>query len=58
MIQKDEVDGEVSWVGSLTCDRQVLHQFVETMLYTKGLAVESRQQGGIEVLAVRAIKPS
>ena len=55
-FRKDEAVGEVSWIGSLTCDRAEFGEFVETMLHTKGLAVQARQQGDIEFLEVRAIK--
>ncbi|MFT4515027.1 MAG: hypothetical protein ACI89X_000092 [Planctomycetota bacterium] len=55
-FHRDDADTEVSWVGNLTCDRTEFNEFVKTMLYTKGLALESRQQGDNEFFEVCAIK--
>lgn len=55
-FHKDHADAEVSWIGNLTCDRADFNECVNTMLHTKGLALETRQQGDIEFFEVRAIK--
>lgn len=55
-FHRDDADAEISWVGKLTCDRKDFGEFVQTMLYVKGLALESRQHGDSEILEVIAIK--
>lgn len=57
-FHRDHADTEVSWLGTVTCDRKEFNEFVKMMLQTKGLALELRQQGGNELLEVCAIKPS
>jgi hypothetical protein len=56
IFHRNDADTEVSWVGSLTCHRKEFSEFVQAMLCIKGLAVESRHQGGDEFLEVVAIK--
>ena len=55
-FHRDDGDAEISWVGKLTCDRKEFSEFVQTMLFVKGLALESRQHGDSEILEVIAIK--
>lgn len=50
-------DVEISWVGTMKCKKGEVGDFVQTMLYVKGLAVQQRSQGGIQVLEVVPIEP-
>jgi len=50
-------DARIEWVGTLRCDEQQFEQFVQTMLYIKGLALQPRQDGELELLEVVSLTP-
>ena len=49
-------DTEISLVGEIRCRKDQVGPFIETMLYTKGLALKQRNHGDLEVLEVVAIE--
>jgi len=55
-FREDEMDGDLSWVGTINCQREEFDGFVQAMLKTKGLAVHARHQGDMEILEVRSMK--
>ena len=49
---------EVSWLGTVRCARDRVDEFVQTMLYVKGFALQRRQQGENDVLEVVGLRSS
>ena len=49
-------DVELSLVGEIRCRKDQVGPFIETMLYTKGLALKQRNHGDLEHLEVVAIE--
>ena len=47
---------EVSWLGTVRCAPDRVDEFVQTMLYVKGFALQRRQQGDNDVLEVVGLR--
>ena len=43
-------------MGTLRCREDEFEQFVQTMLYTKGLTLQPRQHGDVELLEVVSLR--
>ena len=49
-------EARISWVGTLRCREDEFEQFVQTMLYIKGLTLQPRQHGDVELLEIVSLR--
>ena len=49
-------EARISWLGTLRCRADEFEQFVQSMLYMKGLALQPRQHGDVELLEIVSLR--